>query len=281
MKPTELLIQRQLAQNTLVCCGLDPDLNKFPSELKGMSWSDEDKVLYFLQEVVRITAPHVCAFKPQKAFFDLLPNGHEALRQLIAFIHIQYPGIPVLMDCKVGDIDNTMNAYMWNILDILGADGMIVNPYMGDEVLAPFANRPDKAAIVLVRTSNPGSAIMQDIILASGDPYWVHTLDLVVHRWNTARNLIAVVSSTAKMDMRRVRRMIPEDMPILLAGVGAQGGSLSTLPLLLNKQRVGVYVNSSRGILYAQPKTDQTWQEAVEEAVVRLKLQLNQQRGVK
>lgn len=276
---THQLIERQLKQDTLACCGLDPDISKFPPDIKGMKVSDEDKVLYFLQEVVRITAPHVCAFKPQKAFFDLLPRGHYVLRQIVEFVHTQYAGIPVLMDCKVGDIDNTMSTYMRNILDVLGADGMLVNPYMGDEVLAPFTNRPDKAAIVLVRTSNPGSAIMQDVVLASGDPYWVHTLDLVVHRWNTAHNLIAVVSSTAKMDMRRVRKMIPEDMPILLAGIGAQDGSLSSLSLLLNKQKVGVYINSSRGILYAQPHHGQTWQQAIEDSVIQLKEQLNTQRG--
>ena len=278
---TQLLIQRQLAVNTLACVGLDPDPSKFPASVLGMNGSDEEKVLYFLREVVRVTSSHVCAYKPQKAFFDILPGGHEVLKELVAFIHTNYPGIPVLMDCKVGDIDNTMNTYTRNILDVLGADGMLVNPYMGDEVFAPFATRPDKSAIVLVRTSNPGSKVTQDAIMASGDPYWLYMLDLVVHRWNIARNLIAVVSSTAKMDMARVRKLIPNDMPILLAGVGAQGGSLESLSQLLNKQGVGVYVNSSRSILYAQPEVGQEWQDAVEKSVVNLKNLLNRQRGLK
>lgn len=276
---TKQLIDRQCTQNTLACVGLDPDISKFPAAMLGTNTSDESKVLNFLKEVVNLTASHVCAYKPQKAFFDLLPGGHAVLQEIVSFIHETYPGIPVLMDCKVGDIDNTMNTYMRNILDVLGADGMIVNPYMGDEVIMPFSKRSDKAGIVLVRTSNPGSVIMQEVILASGNPYWVHTLNLVVHRWNTARNLIAVISSTAEMDMQLVRRLIPQDMPILLAGIGAQGGDMKSLSKLLNTDGVGVYVNSSRGILYAQPDSHETWQKAIERSVIRLKDQLNEHRG--
>lgn len=272
------LIKRQLECDTLVCCGLDPDITKLPPEIKRERGSDEDKILRFLQGVVEATALHVCAYKPQKAFFDILPNGHDILRKVIAFIHTQNPGIPVLLDCKVGDIDNTMSVYMRNILDVLGADGMLVNPYMGDDVLAPFSKRPDKAAVVLVRTSNSGSSITQDIVLANGSPYWSHMLDLVVNRWNEARNLIPVVSSTATMDMGYVRTIVPDDMPILLAGMGAQGGQLTALTPLLNKQRVGVYVNSSRGILYVQNQPGQTWQQTVEAAAIKLKQQLNLQR---
>lgn len=277
-KAKDALHQRMVQHDTLLCCGLDPDLRRFPAEVLSLNTSDEEKTLQFLQAVIDVTAEHICAYKPQKAFFDLLPGGHEVLKSIIAYIHAQQPGIPVIVDCKVGDIDNTMAAYIRNILDVLGADGIIVNPYMGDEVVQPFASLPDKLAVVLVRTSNLGSSIVQDALMADGRALWQHMLDLVVNRWNTGGNMAMVLSATAGMDLAAVRTLVPDDMPILLAGVGVQGGSYADLRLLLNSQRSGVFVNSSRGILYPDNPTGIAWQEAVRTATVELKDKLNEQR---
>lgn len=273
------ILMRMKTHNTLLCCGLDPDLKKMPPEITGKKISDEDKVLDFLRNVVDITAPHVCAYKAQKAFFDELSGGHDVLKELIHYIHTTHEGIPVIVDCKIGDIDNTMVAYIHNLFGILQADGIVVNPYMGDDVMAPFAEYPDKAIIVLVKTSNPAGGVVQDVILYNGLPLWRHVLDLVVNRWDKGKNMIPVIPSTAELNAIQVRSLIPDRMPILLAGIGAQGGSYDDLRDLLNSEGIGVLVNSSRGILY--PNSEKQWHIAIKEAVIELKNTVNNERGTK
>jgi orotidine-5'-phosphate decarboxylase len=200
------------------------------------------------------------------------------LAEIVAEIHHDHPGIPIFVDCKVGDIDNTMEAYSRSILGDMGADGILVNPYMGDEVIAAFDSYPDRAVIVLARTSNPGAAIIQDALMQDGRPLWQYVLQLITERWNTHGNLIPVVSSTASLDLAAVRRLIPEQTPILLAGVGAQGGDYSELRALLNSDGIGVFVNSSRGLLYPSKAGALSWQAAVSRAVIEFKKKLNRSR---
>lgn len=267
---------RMRSHNTLVCCGLDPDLRKMPPEILGQATSDEEKVLVFLKTVVDVTAPHVCAYKAQKAFFDLLSGGHDVLKEIIRYIHQSQPGVPVIVDCKIGDTDNTMDAYDANLFGSLQADGAVVNPYMGDDAIMPLAKHEGKAIVILVKTSNPSGGVVQDALLADGRPFWEYVLDLVVNRWNSNGNLIPVVASTVGLDLKYVRSLIPDTMPILFAGVGAQGGSYADLRLLLNSQTTGVFVNSSRGLLY--PASREPWRTAIETATVAMKEVLNQAR---
>lgn len=275
MNAIATLAGRMQAGNTLACCGLDPDLTKIPVEVTG---SGADRVYRFLSGVIEVAAPNVCAFKAQKAFFDGLDGGHEVLAEIVRDIHRDHPGVPVFVDCKVGDIDNTMAAYTDFLLGQVDADGILINPYMGDEVLEAFDNYPNKAVVVLARTSNPGAAVVQDALMADGRPLWQYVLRLVVERWNKNGNLIPVISSTADLDLTATRRMIPDEMPILLAGVGAQGGDYSDLKALLNTSGSGVFVNSSRGLLYPPNFTGAAWQEAVAKAVVDFKEALNNAR---
>jgi len=139
MTTVEKLLNAMQERNSLVCVGLDPDYGKFPTAAPERWGNAEKRVLHFLREVIHITAPYVCSYKVQKAFFDGWDSGHELLRQTIGYVHTHYPTIPVFLDCKIGDIDNTMGAYMANIFDNLRADGVLLNPYMGDDVLAPRA----------------------------------------------------------------------------------------------------------------------------------------------
>jgi len=279
MKTNDQILERMKSHNTLLCCGLDPDLKRMPPELVGKEISDEDKVLEFLQATVDVTAPHVCAYKVQKAFFDVLAGGHDVLKKLIGYIHTSHPGIPVIVDCKIGDIENTMVAYIQNLFGSLQADGIVVNPYMGDDVVLPLTELADKSIVVIVKTSNPSGGIVQDVALQNGQPLWRHILDLVVNRWNRNTNMIPVLSSTVGLNMAEIRPLIPDGMPILLAGVGAQGGNFADLRNLLNSEGIGVFVNSSRDILY--PKSQQHWQIAIEEATVGLKEALNNERRTK
>lgn len=261
--------------NTLACCGLDPDLKRIPGEISG---SDEERVFRFLTGIVEAVAPHVCAFKAQKAFFDVLQGGHDVLIELVKYIHRNYPKLPVFVDCKIGDIDNTMVAYADLLFGQINADGILINPYMGDEVLAAFDSYPERAIIVLARTSNPGAAVVQDALMADGRPLWQYVLRLVVDRWNGNGNLIPVISSTAELDLEAIRRIIPDWMPVLLAGVGAQGGDYSDLKALLNTRGSGVFVNSSRGLLYPASPDDLPWQETVAKAALDFKEELNRAR---
>lgn len=273
-----ILLHRMEQYQTLLCCGLDPDLRRFPAEVISQPNTDEEKVLQFLQQVVDATAAHVCAYKAQKAFFDLLSGGRDVLKSIVAYIHRWHPGIPVIIDCKVGDIDNTMQAYLDNIFGRIEADGIVVNPYMGDDVIIPCKGFRDKMVVVLVKTSNPSSVVVQDMLLQDGRKLWEHVLELVTTQWNDNQNMVPVISSTATLDFPEVRKRIPDEMPILLAGVGAQGGSYTDLRKLLNSNGVGVFVNSSRGILYPSADPTVVWQKAIEVAAIALKNTLNEQR---
>ena len=272
------LMTRMGAADTLVCCGLDPDVRRLPAEIVNQHATDAERVQRFLAEVITLASPHVCAFKAQKAFFDALDGGHDILRSVVSQIHRDHPGVPVFVDCKVGDIDNTMEAYTRFILGDLGADGILVNPYMGDEVVEAFGAYQDRAVIVLARTSNPGASIIQDVTLRDGRMLWEYVLELIVDRWNAHGNLIPVVSSTTDLDLSSIRRRIPDETPILLAGVGAQGGDYSDLRMLLNDDDIGVFVNSSRGLLYPSNPEGLPWQEAIQRSVIDFKTKLNSHR---
>ena len=279
VKALTLLKKAMIRNNSLACCGLDPDITKMPREIIVQRMSDEKKTRRFLSEVVDLTGDHVCAYKIQKAFFDVFPKGHSLLEEVIGYAHERFPLVPVFVDAKVGDIENTMSAYLQNILDELGADGVVVNPYMGDEVVMPFTKLSQKAGIVLVRTSNVGAAVVQDVLLADGRPLWRHVLDLVVKRWNEASNLIPVLSSTTDADLEEIRNVIPDNMPVLFAGFGVQGGSLKHFRQLLDTKKRGVFVNSSRGLLYPYESSDERWREKVTNSTVSLKETLNNERS--
>ena len=157
-------------------------------------------------------------------------------------------------------------------------DGIVVNPYMGDDVMAPMTSYPEKGIVTLVKTSNPGGGVVQDVLTKEGIPLWQHVLKLTVGRWNSVGNMIPVLSSTADIDLDEARKLIPDETPILLAGVGAQGGSRDSLRKLLNSKRSGVFVNSSRGFIYAETKGHKTWQDAIVKASELMKNELNEER---
>ena len=272
----DALDEQMVKADSLVCVGLDPDISKLPLSIIDQTLSPEENIYKFLVEVIDITAPHACSFKLQKAFYDKCDRGHWLLKKTVTYIHERYPGIPVWVDCKIGDVDNTMKAYMDLLFDDIGADGVVINPYMGDDVLAPFLNDAKKTSIVLVQTSNQNAKVVQELLLANGRMLWEEILSTVLNRWNCNKNLIVVLSSnTFKYDYKFIRQQIPQDVPILLAGVGQQGGDPRALKDLLNDKKRGVFVNSSRGILYPYDQSDKEWRSAILRAVIDLKNTLN------
>jgi len=282
MKSIEMLRNRARQKNTFACCGLDPDKSKLPQAILKMDCSDREKMYIFLKTVIEITAPHVCAYKIQKACFDILPSGYNLLKEIIAYIHEKHPGIPVIIDCKIGDIDNTMEIfYAPSIFDRLKADGVVVNPYMGDEVFTSLEGYPDKIVVVLVKTSNKGSAVVQDIVTQSGQKVWEVILDLAMNRWDKHGNIVPVISSTAGVDLQKVRQAIPNKTPILFAGVGAQGGSYNGFEHLFTDEESCAFANSSRKILYSPAEEGKSWQDLVEERITELKNELNVSRRMR
>lgn len=276
----KMLDDRMVQSNSLVCVGLDPDVTKMPLQFINANATKEENIFSFLKDIINITAPHCCCFKLQKAFYDQLDLGHELLRNTVKYIHDNHPGIPVYLDCKIGDIDNTMKAYISLIFDDIQADGVVINPYMGEDVLQPFLQDSNKTGIILIQTSNPNAKMIQDLTLANGKRLWEEILDFTLKKWNENNNLIVVLSSNSEdYDYSPIRSRIPQNTPILLAGIGSQGGNPKIMKQLLNTNNRGVFVNSSRGILYPYDPADINWRSSVLEAVLDLKNLLNNIRG--
>ncbi len=230
---------------SLLCVGLDPEPAKFPAHLRGRT----DAVFEFCRAIVDATADRVCCFKPQFAHFAA-QRAEGALERLIAHIHEQHAGVPVILDAKRGDIGSTAQHYAAEAFERYGADAVTVNPYLGRDSVQPFLDRADKGVIVLCRTSNPGARDLQDLGVG-GRPLYQHVAQLVARDWNANGNCALVVGATYPEELREVRALVG-DMPILVPGVGAQGGDVEAVVRNgKNAQGAGLIISSSRAILYA------------------------------
>jgi orotidine-5'-phosphate decarboxylase len=239
------LVQAQQTSGSLVCVGLDPDLTKIPAELAAAP----EPFLAFNRRIIDATADLAAAYKPQIAFYSALGKEAELVAS-IRYIRERAPHAVVILDAKRNDIGNTAAAYAAEAFDRYGADAVTVNPYMGEDSVRPFLARPDRGAILLCRTSNPGARDFQDL-LVDGRPLYRLVAERAARDWNQAKNLMLVVGATYPEEMAELRRAHPE-LWFLVPGIGAQGGDLaSTLKAGLTAQRSGLLINSSRGIIYA------------------------------
>jgi orotidine-5'-phosphate decarboxylase len=235
---------------SLVCVGLDPEPAKFPSRFAD----DADAVFAFCRDIADATAAYACAFKPQIAHFAAL-GAEDALQRLIAHIHTTHPGIPVILDAKRGDIGSTAQHYAREAFDRYAADAVTANPYLGRDSVQPFLDRPDRGVIILCRTSNPGAGDLQDLIV-DGRPLYQHVAEKVAREWNGQGNCALVVGATWPEQLREVRAIVG-DMPILVPGIGAQGGDVDAVVRnAANADGTGLLVSSSRAILYASSGED-------------------------
>jgi orotidine-5'-phosphate decarboxylase len=239
------LEQAYAASASLVCVGLDPDPARLPADLS----QQPEPLLLFNRRIVDATADLAAAYKPQIAFYSAA--GAEA--QLVAsirYIRERAPHALVILDAKRNDIGNTAEAYAREAFERYGADAVTISPYMGEDSVLPFLARPDRGAILLCRTSNPGARDFQDLIV-EGKPLYRHVAARAATRWNQNKNLMLVVGATWPQEMAELRAAHPE-LPFLVPGIGAQGGDLeATLKAGLNVQGTGLLINSSRAILYA------------------------------
>lgn len=256
--------------NSLVCVGLDPALNKLPAVLKNRP----DAIYEFNCRLVDATKDYVCAYKPQAAYYAG-QDCDEALKASIEYIKENAPGIPVILDVKRGDIGSTAEWYAKEAFDRYHADAVTVNPYMGYDAVKPFLDYADKGVIILCRTSNPHSGDLQNLV-SDGKPLYVHVAELVRDKWNGNKNAALVIGATYPEELRQLRQLCPE-LPFLVPGVGAQGGDVEKVVKFgCSADGLGIVVNSSRGIIYASGGED--YAEAAGKAAKELRDQINSYR---
>ena len=252
MKFTELLTGAWAKNNSLLCVGLDPDPAKFPAHLKDQP----DAIFRFCAAIADATADLACAFKPQIAYFAAR-RAEAQLEALIAHIHDKHPGVPVILDAKRGDIGSTAEQYAIEAFERYRADAVTVNPYMGRDSVEPWLAYPDKGVILLCRTSNPGGSDLQfQKVGAGGTALYELVAEKVAKEWNTTGQCALVVGATFPGEIARVREIVG-DMPLLVPGIGAQGGDIeATVKAGRTAHCTGLMINSSRAILYASKGED-------------------------
>ena len=238
----------------MLCVGFDPDPKRMPASLHGKPQG----IFEFCREIADATADVVCAFKPQFAYFAS-QGAENQLEKLIQHLKDRYPHIPVILDAKRGDIGSTAEHYALEAFERYGADAVTVNPYMGRDSIEPYLKHQGKGVIILCRTSNPGGSDLQFLNIASdGQPLYLHVATLAAKEWNSAGQVSLVVGATFPDEIAKVRAIVGE-MPLLIPGIGAQGGDLKATVKaghIPSKPGTGMMINSSRAILYASSGAD-------------------------
>ena len=237
----------------MLCVGLDPEPSKFPAGMKG----DSSKIYDFCAAIVDATADLVIAFKPQIAYFAA-HRAEAQLEQLIQHIRRTAPQVPVILDSKRGDIGSTAQQYAIEAFERYGADAVTLSPFMGFDTVQPYLKYHGKGAFLLCRTSNPGGDDFQNQRLANldGQPrLYEHIARLAQNEWNENGQLGLVVGATYPAEIQRVRELAPT-LPLLIPGVGAQGGD-AVATVKAGRTAAGhIIVNSSRAVLYASQGAD-------------------------
>ena len=255
MKFTERLAAAEQANGSMLCVGLDPEPARFPPP-----WRDDPRRIFdFCAAIVDATRDLVIAFKPQIAYFAA-QRAEDQLERLIAHIAAVAPQVPVILDAKRGDIGATAEQYAREAFERYRADALTLSPFMGFDSIEPYLRYVDKGLILLCRTSNPGGDDLQAQALASGPVLYERIAELAQGPWNRSGQLGLVVGATYPEEIARVRAIAPT-LPLLIPGVGAQGGDAAATVRAGWRQQDGqtvgaIIVSSSRGILYASDGDD-------------------------
>lgn len=250
------LLGDHFAAGRHLAVGLDPDPARLPQSVAPGA-SPAERVVEFNRAIVAATAEVAAAYKPNAAFYEALgADGHRALAETIVAIRSAAPDAAVILDAKRADIGSTNAGYVAAAFDELGADAVTVHPYLGGEALAPFLERAEKLVFVLARTSNPGAGELQDLV-ADGASLYRHVARAVAREWNGNGNCGLVVGATYPEEMRMIRADVPATMPILIPGVGAQGGDVAATVAANREAGSDAYlIAASRSIIYASAGED-------------------------
>jgi len=249
----DMLGAAERQNNSMLCVGLDPEPARFPGRLSG----DASRIYDFCAAIVDATADLVIAFKPQIAYFAA-HRAEDQLERLMAHMRRTAPQVPIILDAKRGDIGSTAEQYAIEAFERYGADAVTLSPFMGFDSVAPYLKYQGKGAFLLCRTSNPGGDDLQSQRLASieGQPLlYEHIARLAQGPWNLNGQLGLVVGATYPAEIERVRAVAPT-LPLLIPGVGAQGGDAVATVRAGWRPGAPIIVNSSRAILYASSGDD-------------------------
>ncbi|TNC77404.1 orotidine-5'-phosphate decarboxylase [Janthinobacterium lividum] len=261
------------ANNSLLCVGLDPDLAKLPAELRDLP----DGITTFCTRIIDATADLACAFKPQIAYFAAL-GAEKQLEDICRYVRENYPHIPLILDAKRGDIGATATQYAREAFERYGADAVTVNPYMGEDSLDPYLAWKDRGVIILCRTSNPGGSDLQ-FLNTDGEPLYQRVARLVADKWNKNGQCALVVGATFPEELAQVRAIVG-DMPLLVPGIGAQGGDIAaTVGAGQTANGMGMMISSSRAIIYATPQDGEDWADAARRVAIETRDAINQHRS--
>jgi len=251
---TQQLQSAWASQGSMLCVGFDPDPKRLPTVLQGKP----EGIFEFCRDIADATADLVCSFKPQFAYFAS-QRAEAQLEKLIKHLKDRYPHIPVILDSKRGDIGSTADHYALEAFERYGADAITVNPYMGFDTIEPYLKHRGKGVIVLCRTSNPGGSDLQFLNVGpKGEPLYLHIAQLAAQQWNSSGQIGLVVGATFPEEIAKVRAIVG-DMPLLIPGIGAQGGDIEATVKaggIAGAPGTGMIINSSRAILYASSGND-------------------------
>ncbi|MET0207655.1 MAG: orotidine-5'-phosphate decarboxylase [Burkholderiaceae bacterium] len=268
---TDKLAGAERANDSMLCVGLDPDPAKFPEPMRG----DPRRIFDFCSRIVDATRDLVIAYKPQIAYFAA-QRAEEQLERLIAHIHQSAPEVPVILDAKRGDIGSTAEQYAREVFERYRADAVTLSPFMGFDSIEPYLAYDGKGAILLCRTSNPGGSDLQAQTLANGDKLFEHIARMASGEWNGGGQLALVVGATFPAEIERVRELAPT-LPLLIPGIGAQGGDAAATVRAGWRPGAPIIVSSSRAVLYAS--RGENFGEAARAAAEATRLELNQARA--
>jgi len=271
MIPFTQQLERAWRENdSLVCVGLDPEIERFPPRIRA----EASPIFQFNRAVIDATADLVCAYKPQFAHYAAY-EAEDQLERTIEYIHRVHPGVPVILDAKRGDIGHTAERYAIEAFERYGADAVTVNPYLGGDSLEPFLRHTERGVLILCRTSNPGAGDLQDLRV-EGRPLYQVVAELAARRWNVHGNCLLVIGATYPRELAEVRALVG-DMPLLVPGVGAQGGDVEQVVASgCTRSGTGLIVSSSRAILYASAADD--FAQAARAATASLREKMNASR---
>ncbi len=281
------MLEAQWAKGNFVCVGLDSEFGKIPVSVQRNHdrhvYVTANTIVDFNQSIVEATRDLVCAYKLNVAFYEAHgAEGITALHQTSTGIHTIAPNVPVILDAKRGDIGNTNAGYIQFAFDNLGADAITVHPYLGAEALQPFLAQANKGIIVLCRTSNPGAGEFQDLQVPTAstqsgfEPLYRFVARRVADKWNKHGNCALVIGATYPQELREVRGLVG-DMPILIPGIGAQGGDVQmSVTAGKDSRGAGFIINSSRGIIFASKGVD--FAQAARRETEKLRNLINQYR---
>ncbi len=266
MRFTDTLAAATHRHESLLCVGLDPEPSRFPAGWQG----DAGRIFDFCAGIVDATKDLACAFKPQIAYFHA-HRAEDQLERLMAHIRRVAPEVPVILDAKRGDIGATAEQYAREAFVRYQADAVTLSPFMGFDSIEPYLRYDGRGAILLCRTSNPGGDDLQAQPLASGERLFEHIARLAAGPWNRGGQLGLVVGATYPAEIARVRELAPT-LPLLIPGVGAQGGDADATVRAGWRPAGPVVVNSSRAVLYASAGDD--WASAARRVAQATRRQL-------